>query len=124
MDVMTVLEGLKAGQVRLGMTPAGQLRYRAPQPLCPELIGGIREHKGLLVLAVGVGMGTVLPSRLSRMVAAYSSEGAPRGPLRLPDGMVMNAQDYVLAVAASHACGDSMAEERLWEVYEADGLRR
>lgn len=121
--MMTLLGALKAGEVRLGVTPAGKLRYCAPQPLCPVLIDGIREHKALLLLAVGVGMGAVLPSPLRRMVAACNGEGGPRGALHLPSGLVMNAQDYILAVAASHACGNSRAEHQLWEVYKADGSR-
>lgn len=120
---MKLLDALRARQVRLGVTPKAQLRYSAPQPLCPGLIDGIQEHKALLLLAVGVGMGSVLPSPLRRMVAACNGEGGPRGALRLPSGMVMNVQEYVLAVAASHACGNSAAESQLWEVYEADGSR-
>ena len=68
-------------------------------------------------------MGAALPWPLARLVAACEGEHGPRGPVNLPGGLVMNVQDYVIAVAASHACGSSDAEQRLWEVHGALGAR-
>ena len=61
-----------------------------------------------------------LPNSLELMVRAASNDALPTGPAKLPSGLVMDLNGYVLHWACAYLVGDTQeASRRLLEVYTA-----
>ncbi|EYB68559.1 hypothetical protein DEIPH_ctg021orf0078 [Deinococcus phoenicis] len=103
-DLLRELEGRG---VRLAVQD-GRLVARGPQgAVTPELAAQIGAQKDALLRELQAGTGgslALLPEALVRLVRAAASNHLNRSGF-LPDGIVPNLGEYVLACASLYACG-------------------
>ena len=117
-----VLETLAHAGVVLTLED-GRLKSRAPKgALTPELAALIREHKADVLAHLSARQDFApLPEPLARMVQAAKGTSLDHPALLEGIGRVPNLGMYILACAASYACGWDSAHElrRLWACHAA-----